>query len=387
MKDFVFHIPTKIVFGKNAQEKVGKELVGLGKNVLILYGSDRIHNTGFLGQIEANIEKEGIHYVAMGGVQENPSLEFVARAIQFAKEQQVDAILAIGGGSVIDTAKSVSMGIKTDHSVWAFFEGKEEPKEAVPVGVILTMAATASEANPVAVLTNEQLKRKNAYAHPLMYPAFALLNPELTYTVSKRQTAIGAIDIFAHAFERYFHLEQQGTLRNKLCAAVMTTIMDELPKVLELPDNYDGRSQIMWAATMAHSDMIGTEGVFACHEMSHVLTEIFGMAHGEALAVLMPAWCRYMIPKQTAYVAAFARNIWGVDAYLDDLSAAAEGVRSFENFMQACGLPVSMQEAGITEFNSYSLAEILLEGREYVGEAFEPVYLKDAAAIFELCRG
>ena len=279
------------------------------------------------------------------------------------------------------------MGIKTDHSVWAFFEGKEEPEEAVPVGVILTMAATASEANPVAVLTNEQLKRKNAYAHPLLYPAFALLNPELTYTVPKRQTAIGAIDIFAHAFERYFHLEQQGTLRNKLCVAVMTTIMDELPKVLELPDNYDGRSQIMWAATMAHSDMIGTEGVFACHEMSHVLTEIFGMAHGEALAVLMPAWCRYMIPKQTAYVAAFARNIWGVDAYLDDLSAAAEGVRRFENFMQACGLPVSMQEAGITEFNSYSLAEILLEGREYVGEAFEPVYLKDAAAIFELCRG
>lgn len=354
---------------------------------MILYGSDRIHNTGFLGQIEANIEKEGIHHVAMGGVRENPSLEFVARAIQFAKEQQVDAILAIGGGSVIDTAKSVSMGIKTDHSVWDFFEGKEEPEEAVPVGVILTMAATASEANPVAVLTNEQLKRKNAYAHPLLYPAFALLNPELTYTVPKRQTAIGAIDIFAHAFERYFHLEQQGTLRNKLCVAVMTTIMDELPKVLELPDNYDGRSQIMWAATMAHSDMIGTEGVFACHEMSHVLTEIFGMAHGEALAVLMPAWCRYMIPKQTAYVAAFARNIWGVDAYLDDLSAAAEGVRRFENFMQACGLPVSMQEAGITEFNSYSLAEILLEGREYVGEAFEPVYLKDAAAIFELCRG
>lgn len=387
MKNFVFHIPTKIIFGKGAQKQVGKELDGIGKKVLILYGSDRICKTGFLDEIEKEIETAGICCVSMGGIQENPSLEFAERAVQFAKEEQADVILAIGGGSVIDTAKAVSLGVKTERSVWEFFDGKCEPEAAIPVGVILTMAATASEANPVAVLTNEQLKRKNAYAHPLMYPTFALLNPELTYTVPARQTAIGAIDIFAHAFERYFHLEQQGTLRNKLCAAVMTTIMDELPKVLKMPDDYNSRSQLMWASTMAHSDMIGTEGVFACHEMSHVLTEIFGMAHGEALAVLMPAWCRYMIPKQTAYVAAFARNIWGVDAYLDDLSAAAEGINRFENFMKKCGLPVSMQETGISEFNSYGLAEILLEGREYVGEAFEPVYLKDAAAIFELCRG
>ena len=388
MKDFVFHIPTEIHFGRNTETRVGELCSRYGSNVLLLYGSKRIEKNGLLQEVESSLWDCDVRGIRCGGVSENPTLSFVRKAVTLVKKEHVDLILAIGGGSVIDAAKAISLGACADQDVWDFYDRKAIPERSMPVGVILTAAATASEANCVSVLINDEENRKIAFNHPLMYPVFSILNPELTFTVPAKQTAIGSIDIFAHAFERYFHKEQKSILRSKLCTAIMQTVLEDLPQVLEHPGDSDGRSQLMWAATMAHSDMIGTEGVYACHQMSHVLTQAYHLAHGEALAILMPAWCKYMLTKHCCEFATFAREVWQVeDRGQGDEKIAEEGLFYFQKFVSDCGLAVTLKEAGITDMDTAMLVKSLFKGRSFVGEAFEPVDAAAAGVIFEIARG
>ena len=387
MKDFVFHIPTEIYFGKNAQAHVGELCGKYGSRVLILYGSPRIEHNGLLDEIEDQLKIHGVTCIRCGGVCENTSLHFVRAAIKKARENQIQMLLAVGGGSVVDTAKAVSIGICAKQDIWDIYEGKAVPEYAVPVGVILTAAATASEANPVSVLMNDDNGHKIAFRYPLLYPSFALLNPELTFTVPAIQTSIGSIDIFAHAFERYFHKEQKSILRDKLCTAIMQTVIEVLPYVLKHPKDYEGRSQLMWAATMAHSDMIGTEGVYACHQMSHVLTQEYHLSHGEALAILMPAWCKYMLPKHCCEFATFATDVWQVkNIGQGDEKIAEEGLFRFQKFISDCGLAVTLREAGIQNMDCKKLVKLLFDNKSFIGEAFEPVDAGAAGVIFEMAR-
>ena len=393
MKDFEFFLPTHIIFGKNAERQVGKLAAAYGKRILLLYGSERVVKNGLLPAIEKDIESCGGTCERYGGITENPLLSTAEKICSFAKEKRIDLLLAVGGGSAIDTAKAVSMGSCYSGKLWDFYSGTSIPEKALPIGVVLTMAATASEANCVSVLSNETLGKKTAFYHPLTYPKFALLNPELTYTVPAKQSAIGGIDIFAHAFERYFHLGQKGILRDGLCTAVMKTVLAELPLVQQKPEDYDARSQLMWAATMAHSDMIGTEGVFACHEMSHILTEEYDLPHGLALGILMPAWCKYMLLSHPEEIAAFAHAVWDVP-YPDRANAksaeaaAQDGISRFQNFICSAGLPVTLREAGISNVDSKRLAEKMLPDEDaVVGENFQPLHQFDVQAIFELAKG
>lgn len=388
MKNFEFSMPTHIIFGKGAEKQVGTESTKWGKRVLILYGSERAVKNGLIPGIQKDIQKAGGESTLFGGIVENPLLSTAEEICDIVRESQIDMILAVGGGSVIDTAKAVSIGSCYEGSVWDFYSQKATPARAIPIGVVLTMAATASEANCVSVLSNEKIGRKLMYAHPLLFPKFSLLNPELTETVPARQTAIGAIDIFSHAFERYFHLEQKGTLRRYLCASVMKTVLEELPKVQQNLTDYDGRSQLMWAATMAHSDMIGTEGVFVCHEMSHILTEEFDLPHGLALGILMPAWCKYMLLTQEQEIAEFAQLIWDVKPEHKSFNTIAqEGIYCFQNFICSVGLPVTLREAGIIQADSKKLADKLLGEGEYLGETFQKMNRQDVQAVFELAKG
>ncbi len=387
MQNFVFSLPTEIVFGRDAELQAGKYAARYGKKALILYGSERIHKTGFLGKIEALLAEEGTEAILFGGITENPTVFAAEKAIRTAKEEEVDLLLAIGGGSVIDTAKAVSIGVKGNHPVWDYYTGQAVPEEALPIGVILTMAATASEANCTSVLSDEESREKRSMLNPLTYPKFALLNPELTYTVPARQTVIGGIDIFAHAFERYFDLTEKGTLRDRLCEAVMKTIITELPNAVREPESYDARSQVMWAATVAHSNMIGCGGVFACHEISHVITEEFGVAHGAALAILMPAWCKYMLVERPDVFAEFARNVWGIDPELSEMQAAQDGIRCFQQFICRMGLPLSFEDAGIKNPDVDYLARRVMIGRESIGDTFEPIRIDGVRSILEICRG
>lgn len=389
MKDFEFFLPTHIIFGKHAERQAGRLAAVYGKRTLLLYGSERVVKNGLLPSIEKNIESCGGICERYGGITENPLLSTAEKICIFAKEKQIDLLLAVGGGSVIDTAKAVSIGSCYSGKLWDFYSGKAVPEKALPIGVVLTMAATASEANCVSVLSNETIGKKTAFYHPLTYPKFALLNPELTYSVPARQSAIGGIDIFAHAFERYFHLGQKGILRDGLCTAVMKTVLAELPLVQQNPDDYDGRSQLMWAATMAHSDMIGAEGVFACHEMSHILTEEYDLSHGLALGILMPAWCKYMLLDHAEEIAAFSQEVWDVPAEgKNAVAIAQDGISRFQDFICSVGLPVTLREAGISNVDSKWLAEKMLPDPEtVVGENFQPLYQYDVQAIFELAKG
>ena len=393
MKDFEFFLPTHIIFGKNAERQAGKLAAAYGKHILLLYGSERVVKSGLLPSVQKDIEEHGGCCECYGGITENPLLSTAEKICAFVKEKKIDQLVAVGGGSVIDTAKAVSIGSCYAGNLWDFYSGKAIPEKAIPIGVVLTMAATASEANCVSVLSNEKLGKKTAFYHPLTFPKFALLNPELTYTVPPRQSAIGSIDIFAHAFERYFHLGQKGVLRSGLCTAVMKTVLIELPLVQETPEDYEARSQLMWAATMAHSDMIGAEGVFACHEMSHILTEEYDLPHGLALGILMPAWCKYMLLSHPREIAVFSKEVWDVpydesDNGRNAEAAAQDGISRFQNFLCSVGLPVTLREAGIINTDSRKLAEKMLpDQRSVVGEKFQPLNRFDVQAIFELAKG
>lgn len=383
MKDFTFSFPTRIVFGRHADECVGELMKQYGRNALIVYGSDRICRSGLLGRITEKLEQAGVSWSTFGGVEENPLLSKVEDGIALAREQKCDVLLAIGGGSVIDTAKAISLGIRYEHNVWKLYEAKDKARQALPIGVVLTMAATASEANGVSVIWNKEINKKRALSEPLTRPAFALLNPELTYTVPAKTTAAGAMDIFAHAFERYLVKEQQGVLRDMLCESIMKTVISELPGVLEQPDSYEHRSQLMWAATMAHSDMIGAEGDFACHALSHIFTEEFGLSHGSALAILMPAWCQYMSTVEPAFVRKFLCNVWGVEQTQGDIE---KGITVFREFISACGLASCLRDAGIRNVDSHMLAVRALSSADgYIGGGFKKLYFDDVRQIIEQC--
>ena len=388
MKDFIWDNPTRILFGHQAEEQVGKLTASYGKKAMILYGSGRIRQNGLLDRIEQRLREEGVRIETFSGITENPELSVVEEISEIVRSKGIEVLLAVGGGSIIDTAKAVSIGSCNPEPVWDFFTQKAEPKHALPVGVVLTMAATASEANSCAVITNGRIGRKTAYEHPLLYPKFALMNPELTESVPPAQTAAGAVDIFAHAFERYFDRTEYGTLRRLLCTAVMRTVQIELPKALAHPEDYDTRSQLMWAATMAHSNRIGFGGVFACHEMSHILTERFGIRHGVALAILMPAWLKYMMIPFPKEIAEFASDVFDIPTEgRPSLDVAQDGISAFQHFLNQNGLPVTLKDAGIQSSDSRELAEELLGGTGTIGENFSKLGSTEVQDIFELCKG
>lgn len=363
MKDFTFSFPTRVTFGRGAEEQAGRQSAPYGPNVMVLYGSERIRRSGLLDKLTAGLEARGMTVTPFGGIQENPLLSKAEEGCRLARANHITLLLAVGGGSVIDTAKAVSLGAKYSGSLWDLYTGRARARAALPIGVVLTAAATASEANCVSVLRHDTLHQKLALTEPLTYPKFALLDPVLTYTMPPAQTAACSLDIFSHAFERYFHKGQEGTLRSQMCAAVMRTVIQELPRALEQPDSYDARAQLMWAATVAHSNMLGFEGDFACHALSHVFTARFGLSHGTALGILMVAWCKLMLMTDLDAIARFSALVWGADPSQSQIQTAQNGISTFQQFLCDVGLPVTLREAGFGDASVEELAGDALPGR------------------------
>lgn len=384
MKDFTFSFPTQIIFGQGAERRVGELSAPYGPNVLVLYGRERVRRSGLLGRLEAELKAHGLHVTELGGIQENPLLSKAEEGAALARENRCTLLLAVGGGSVIDTAKAASLGAMSSRPLWDLYQGKAKAEGALPIGVVLTTAATASEANCVSVLRHDTLQAKAALTEPLTCPRFALMNPELTYSLPSRQTASCAVDIFSHAFERYFHKEQRGTLRSQMCAAVMRTVIQELPRALAQPENYDARSQLMWAATVAHSNMLGFEGDYACHALSHVLTGELGLPHGVALGILMTAWCKFMLTDEADAIAEFSTLVWQVPPCLNQIQTAQNGISAFQDFLCLAGLPVTLREAGFGDVSVERLALRALPGRTgSLGGNFCPL---DYNAVFRLLQ-
>lgn len=372
MENFTFHSPTKIIFGIGSEAKVGNEvkLNGLGSKVLLHYGGGSIKKTGLYEKVVASLQAAGVEFAELPGVQPNPRLSLVREGIRICRENNLTGIVAVGGGSVIDSSKAISIGVPYEGDVWDFYAGKAAAKTTLPVGAVLTIPAAGSESSKNSVITNEDGWYKRGYGNDLMRPKFAVLNPELTFTLPAYQTACGVVDIMAHVMERYFTNTQDVELTDRLCESTLKTVIHNAPLVLQQPDNYAARAEIMWASTIAHNGLLGTGRLedWASHAIEHELSAIYDVAHGAGLAVIFPAWMNYVGRQNCRKLAQFAQQVWGVDSYAGGETAiAAEGIAKTREFFKGLGLPVTLQELGINAERLEEMAKKAVKSGTHVG--------------------
>ncbi|MHB1653039.1 MAG: iron-containing alcohol dehydrogenase [Desulfitobacteriaceae bacterium] len=361
MQNFVFNWPTQIIFGRDTENKVGSELKKLGgRKALLHYGGGSIRKSGLYEKVVNSLKEAGVEFVELGGVQPNPRLSLVQEGIQLCRKEGIDMLLAVGGGSVIDSAKAIAAGVLYEGNVWDFFTGKAKVKETLPVGVVLTIPAAGSEASKSSVITNEDGWYKRGLNTEVIKPRFAIMDPELTYTLPPYQTASGASDIMAHIMERYFTNEPYVDLTDKLCEATLKTVIYNVPIALAEPENYAARAEIMWASTIAHNDLLSTGrvGDWASHAIEHELSAIYDVAHGAGLAVIFPAWMKYVLKQNLDKLVQFAVNVWNVDVHFDAPERMAlEGIERLIDFFRHIGMPVTLQELGIPEDRLVEMAD------------------------------
>lgn len=350
MENFSFQNRTKIIFGKGTQKEVGEQCRLHARKVLLHYGGQSIKKSGLYGQVTASLEQAGVEYVELGAVQPNPRLSLVHKGISICRSEGVELILAVGGGSVIDSAKAIAMGVPYEGDVWDFYEGKAEPKEALPVATILTIPAAGSESSDSSVITNEEGWRKNGYTHEVMTPVFSILNPELAFTLPKYQVAAGATDIISHLMERYFTNAHPVELTDGLIEATLRTMIRNVPKVLAKNDDYDAWAEVMWSGCVAHNNLLDTGriGDWASHGIEHELSALCDVAHGAGLAVVFPAWMRHVYKQDVQRFVRFAVEVWGLrNNYWNPEETALAGIQALQNFLISIGMPANLRELGI----------------------------------------
>ncbi|NLG80920.1 MAG: iron-containing alcohol dehydrogenase [Bacilli bacterium] len=351
MKNFTYVNSTKIIFGKDTESLIGEEIKSFGgKKVLFHYGGGSIKKTGLYDRIIKSLAENQIDYVELGGVQPNPRLSLVRTGIELCKLHDIDFILAVGGGSVIDSAKAIGIGAVYEGDVWDFFTGNATIESTLPVGVVLTIPAAGSEASTGTVITNEDGWYKWSVNSVLIRPKFAILNPELTYTLPDYQTVCGASDMIAHVFERYFTNESGVDFTDELCEATIRSIMRCVKMVLKDPTNYDARANLMWEGTLAHNGILGTGRIedWASHKIEHELSAIYDIAHGAGLAIIFPHWMEYVYKHDIYRFARFAHRIFNVDVDFFNLEATVlEGIKRLKNFYKEIGLPTKLKDVNI----------------------------------------
>lgn len=360
MLNFTYQNRTKIIFGKGTESLVGKETKAYGDKVLLVYGGGSIKKIGLYDKVIKALNEEGIRIFELPGVKPNPRLSLVYDGIELCRKEGINFILAVGGGSAIDTAKAIGIGVPYNGNVWDFFAGTAVPQESLKVGVVLTIPAAGSESSISAVITNENGWLKYGLNCEVMRPVFAIMNPELTYTLPDYQTSCGAADIMAHIIERYFTKTPHVELTDRLCEAALKTMVSNVPRVLAKPDDYDARAEIMWTGSLAHNDLLSTGriGDWASHKIEHELSAIYDIAHGAGLAIVIPAWMKYVYKEDVARFAQFARRVFNIEDNMFDMEEMAlKGIASLESFFSSIGLPVRLNQAGIDESRLEEMAE------------------------------
>lgn len=352
MEGFQFQCPTKIVFGRGVENLVGEEVKKYGDKVLFHYGGGSIKRIGLYDKIVESLKSAGVSFIELPGVKPNPRLSLVRKGIEVCRSSGVDFILAVGGGSVIDSAKAISVGVPYKGDVWDFYVDRAEPMEALPVGVVLTIPGAGSEASSSSVITNEEDWRKLSLSTELLRPKFALMNPEITFSVPPYHTACGAADIMAHVMERYFTNVLHADLTDRLCEATLKTVIRNVSIVLREPENYDARAEIMWASTVAHNDLLGTGriGDWATHIIEHELSGLYDVPHGAGLAVLFPSWMRHVYRNRIDIFVQFAVRVWNVEPdFQDPEKTVIEGIERLKSFFKQIGLPTTLRELGVCD--------------------------------------
>jgi len=360
MLDFTYHNYTNIVFGRGTEAKVGELTAQMGKKVLLHYGTGSIKKSGLYDRVMASLKVAGVQVVELGGVVPNPRLSLVKEGIELCRKEQVDCILIVGGGSAIDSAKAIAVGVYYDGDVWDFYEDKAQPERALPMGVVLTIPAAGSETSAGTVVTKEEGWVKAAFGSNIIRPQFAILNPELTYTLPFHQTANGVADMLAHVMERYFTQTTGVDFTDRLCEGAMRSIIHIAPKLKENPTDYDARADIMLAGCITHADILGVgrAGDWGSHDIEHELSAIYDIAHGAGLAIVFPAWIKYVYKDNVPRFVQWATRVFDVDLAFDDPDAIVlEGVRRLEAFFQQMELSVRLHEIGIDDTRLEEMAE------------------------------
>jgi len=350
MNNFEFRNPTKIIFGKGVESRVGTECASYSRRVLLHYGGGSIKASGLYGRVVSSLHEAKVDFVELGGVKPNPRLGLVREGVRLCKKHDLGLVLAVGGGSVIDSAKAIAMGAVIDHDVWDFYSGKDRPRAALPVGTVLTIPAAGSESSSGTVITNEEGLLKRAVDNRVLYPCFSILNPELAFTLPRFQVACGAADIMAHLMERYFTTVANVELTDRLIEATMKTVALEALRILEDPRDYAAWAELMWAGTIAHNNLLdtGRVGDWASHDIEHELSGIYDVAHGAGLAVIFPAWMKHTLPRDPARFAQWAVRVWGAEMDYRNVEATAhEGIRRLETFFHSLGLGTHLADLKI----------------------------------------
>ena len=393
MKDFVYYAPTEVVFGKESEEKVAGLVKKYGGHkVLVHYGGKSALKSGLLDKMFALLKEGGVEYVRLGGVVPNPRLSLVHEGIDLCRKEGVDFILAVGGGSVIDSAKAIACGVPYDGEVWDFYMGKAEPASYLPVACVLTIPAAGSEMSESSVITNEDGDVKVGYSNPMSRPRFAIMNPVRTFTLPPYQTAAGITDLMMHTMERYFSHDDDMDFTDALAEALLRSMIENAFKVLADPRDYRARAQVMWGGSVAHNDLTGCglTGDWATHELEHELSGMFDATHGAGLAALWPSWARYVYKENVSRFVRFAVNVMGVpNDFTDPEGTALKGIAAMERFYRAIGMPVNIHELIGKEITDAEIREMVRkcsrDGSRTQG-SFKVLHSADMEAIYRLAR-
>ena len=392
MFHFNYYAPTQVVFGKDTEEKTGELVKAQNcKKVLIHYGSGSVKRTGLLDRVKQALEKENLAYTELGGVVPNPRLSLVKEGIELCKKEGVDFILAVGGGSVIDSAKAIGYGVANGGDVWDFYSHKRSAAGCLPIGVILTISATGSEMSDSSVITNEDGWIKTGYHSEYCRPKFAIMNPELTMTLPDYQTACGCTDILMHTMERYFTQGENMELTDSIAEALMRTVIENTKILKENPKDYNARAEVMWAGSLSHNGLTGCGNGgndFATHALEHELGGMYDVAHGAGLAALWGSWARYVYKEIPERFHKFAVRVMGLEDTGDAEKMAVHGIEAMEAFFREIKMPTNLRELGLTP-SEEELKELAhkcsLNTGGHKGSA-KVLYEADMLAIYEMAK-
>ena len=390
MENFVFYSPTEFVFGRDTQSQTG-ELVKRygGRRVLVVYGGGSVVRSGLLATVKASLDAEGITYCELSGIRPNPTDDRVYEGIEIARKEGVDFILAVGGGSVIDTAKGIAIGVPYDGDFWDFYSKKGVPTASLPVGVVLTIPAAGSEGSGNSVITKLDGMHKISVRYPMMLrPRFAVMNPELTYTLPWFQTACGIVDMICHIQERYFSNTTGVDLTDGIAETIMRNVMQNALRLKENPNDYDARANVMWAGTLAHNGLCGNGKVedWSSHRLEHEISALYDVAHGAGLAVMVPAWMTFVAKKNPHKVREFAVKVMGIEAEgKSDEMVIAEGIEALKAFYHSIDLTTSMRElTGVENPDIEALVKSLNGNMGDTLGFYVPLSMEDCAEIYRL---
>ncbi|MEO1768664.1 iron-containing alcohol dehydrogenase [Candidatus Enterococcus ferrettii] len=388
MDNFNFHVTTDIRFGKDRLAELPEVMNHFGKNVLLVYGGGSIKKVGLYDKVMEQLTANGNRVFELAGVEPNPRVETVRKGAEICREENIDVLLAVGGGSTIDCAKVVAAATLYEGDAWDMvLQRRKFSGPALPLVTILTLSATGSEMNSGAVISNINTNQKLGLGSPAMLPKVSFLDPTNTFTVNKYQTAAGSADIFSHLIENYFKRTEGTDVQDSVSEGLMRSVIKNCPIALQYPEDYDARANLMWASTLALNGLTGNgkTGSWSCHPMEHELSAFYDITHGIGLAILTPRWMEYVLNDETvAKFAQFAWNVWGVEERVPML-AARLGIQKTYDYFKSCGIPMTLPEVGITDDKFAIMAQQAVDHNAIKTSAYVPLDVKDVENIFEVC--